>query len=36
MTDSIDRRAVLRDASLLVTAAALGRAVAAQQGAAID
>jgi haloacetate dehalogenase len=34
MTDSIDRRAVLRDASLLVAAAALGRAAAAQPPAA--
>jgi haloacetate dehalogenase len=33
MTDSIDRRAMLRDASLLVTAAALGRAAVAQQPA---
>ncbi|HSC14008.1 MAG TPA: alpha/beta hydrolase [Gammaproteobacteria bacterium] len=33
MTDSIDRRAVLRNASLLVTAAALGRATAAQESA---
>ena len=33
MTDSIDRRALLRNASLLVTGAALAKAVAAQEAA---
>jgi haloacetate dehalogenase len=33
MTDSIDRRTVLRNATLLVTGAVLGKAVAAQQAA---
>jgi len=33
MTDSIDRRALLRNASLLVTGAVLAKAVAAQEAA---